>query len=537
MKNSIRFRLTFVLMALVIGSIFSCWFMNRTLLPSYYQKTKVATLGNAYAEANHIYNTLDGEEDKTSDDILLEFEKLGANKDLNFYVMDIWKVGISYPNYVCEFYYPQNPSKMQQDLVVSRIKEYLTDESNLKQGVIISKKGKQIQLDKGKELLESSNQYNIYKVFDERIQSNYIELFGILDNGMYAYIRANYESMQDSVKIFNTFLAYVGILVTCIGVIIMFYVSKSFTRPIQELSGIAKHMSKLEFGVKYNVTSEDEIGDLGHSINILSETLEKTIMELKSANNELKTDIEQKIQIDEMRKEFLSNVSHELKTPIALIQGYAEGLKDNISEDPEDKDFYCEVIMDEASKMNKMVKKLLSLNQIEFGNNQIQFERFDIVALIRSVLNSTDILFQQKEVTLCFEEENPIFVWADEYMVEEVVTNYISNALNHVEGEKKIEVKLIQLEDVVRISVFNTGERIPEEELDKVWIKFYKVDKARTREYGGSGIGLSIVKAIMNSLNQAFGVRNREDGVEFWFELDSKSDCNCCEDVIEMKQS
>ena len=256
---------------------------------------------------------------------------------------------------------------------------------------------------------------------------------------------------------------------------------------------------------------------------MLSEQLETKISELKSANNELKGDIEKKERIDEMRKEFLSNVSHELKTPIALIQGYAEGLKDNISEDQESREFYCDVIIDEAAKMNHMVKKLLTLNQIEFGNGQVEFERFDITALLRSVLNATNIMFRQKEVTLDFPEYDPVYVWGDEYRIEEVITNYISNALNHVEQAGRISVRLKLLEGRVRVSVFNTGQPIPEEDIDLIWEKFYKVDKARTREYGGNGIGLSIVKAIMNSINQACGVKNWENGVEFWFELDRQS--------------
>mgnify|MGYP000325021519 FL=1 len=202
------------------------------------------------------------------------------------------------------------------------------------------------------------------------------------------------------------------------------------------------------------------------------------------------------------------------------LQGYAEGLYDNINDDSESRKFYCEVIMDEADKMNKMVKKLLTLNQIEFGNNQVNFEHFDIVQVVRTVINSATLLAKQKEAQIEIDDYPQIYVWADEYMIEEVVTNYVSNAINHVDGEKKIKVSLKKTDKVVRVSVFNTGKCIPEEELDKIWIKFYKVDKARTREYGGSGIGLSIVKAIMESMNQKCGVLNHEDGVEFWFELD-----------------
>ena len=279
-------------------------------------------------------------------------------------------------------------------------------------------------------------------------------------------------------------------------------------------------MSNLDFTARYEVKSQDEIGELGNSINTLSDQLEHTISELKTANNELRIDNERKTQIDDMRKEFLSNVSHELKTPIALIQGYAEGLKENINDDQESRDFYCEVIMDEAQKMNKMVKKLLTLNQIEFGNNFVQIERFDITQMMNSVLNSTHILFEQKEVKLEFDCEEEVYVWSDEYMIEEVFTNFVSNALNHVSGEKIIRVKMDKYDDFLRISVFNTGSCIPEEELEKIWIKFYKVDKARTREYGGNGIGLSIVSAIMKSLNHKYGVYNTEDGVCFWFDVD-----------------
>ena len=224
-----------------------------------------------------------------------------------------------------------------------------------------------------------------------------------------------------------------------------------------------------------------------------------------------------------MRKEFLSNVSHELKTPIALIQGYAEGLAECINDDAESRDFYCEVIMDEASKMNTMVQKLLTLNQLEFGNDKIVMERFDLAMLLKNKIQSIAILAQQKEAQISYSGKDSVYAWGDEFKIEEVITNYLSNALNHVSGAKKIEVRVEQDTEQVRVSVFNTGEQIPEADIGQIWDKFYKVDKARTREYGGSGVGLSIVKAIMESLNQKYGVENRPDGVEFWFTLKNGS--------------
>lgn len=324
-------------------------------------------------------------------------------------------------------------------------------------------------------------------------------------------------------KLANRFLAYVGFCAAALSALVGLWVSGKIARPIMELTKISERMIHLDFEAKYSGRSKTEIALLGHNINELSGILEKTISELKSANNELQRDIERKNEIDEMRKEFLSNVSHELKTPIALIQGYAEGLREGISDDVESREFYCDVIMDEAAKMNIMVKKLLTLNQLECGNDAVKMERFDIVALIRNYIQSSEILTKQNEISVRMENYPPIYVWADEFKTEEVFMNYLTNAIHYALYEKIIDVKLRITDNIVRVSVFNTGEPIPEESLAHLWEKFYKVDKARTREYGGSGIGLSIVKAIMESMNQNYGVINYDNGVEFWYELELAS--------------
>ena len=170
--------------------------------------------------------------------------------------------------------------------------------------------------------------------------------------------------------------------------------------------------------------------------------------------------------------------------------------------------------------MNQMVRNLLTLNQMEFGEEEIEFSRVNITEVISGVLQSMEIIAQQKEAQIIFDNRINIYAWADEYKVEQVVRNYISNAFHHLSGENVLEVRLIPLNDKVRISVFNTGNPIPETDLPRIWDKFYKVDKAHTREYGGNGIGLSIVKAIMESFRQKYGVNNYENGVEFWCEFD-----------------
>ncbi len=587
MKHSIRTKITLMLTIMVIITILITWFINSAFLEKYYMHNKKEDLHEAYEKVAEIYANCDEydlseadisqiEKLETKYDVdvyVLNYKRemvfpesvnIGEREKLRAENIELESFGFNNPNitdkkvledeedyqiFTC--YDKQLASKFINfwgviettpeetnaaeditgsvpNVTIAPKDDSTADEDNTGAGEENSTPAEDITKAPEEESAssegdaEASNNYSGREI-KPPVKEPGDQTVSINKEAIIINLKSNIGSITESAKIANEFLAYVGIIAAIIGSIAMFILTKSFTKPILVMSGIAKKMTDLNFEVKYQVKSKDEIGELGNCINTLSDKLETTILELKQANNELMTDIQQKTEIDEMRKEFLSNVSHELKTPIALIQGYAEGLKENINEDEESRDYYCEVIMDEANKMNNMVKKLLTLNELEFGNNQVNFERFDIVSLIKSVISATDILFKQKEVTLYFEQEEPIYVWADELLIEQVVTNYISNALNHVSGQKIIEIKLIPRGDTVRVAVFNTGNNVPEDELDKIWIKFYKVDKARTREYGGSGIGLSIVKAIMNSHNKECGAINRHIGVEFWFELDTKS--------------
>ena len=330
------------------------------------------------------------------------------------------------------------------------------------------------------EVLEKTDSYDICKSVDPQNNTEYLTMWGNFDNGDIFIMRSPLESIRSAVTIFNRFIGVVGGCVILVSVLLAWYFSKKITEPIKELATLSQKMADLDFDAKYTSGGSNEIGVLGENFNRMSERLEQTISNLKEANYKLQKDIEQKEKRENMRSEFLGNVSHELKTPIALIQGYAEGLKEGVNDDPESREFYCEVIMDEAGKMNRMVKNLLALNQLEFGEDDVQFERFDITSLISGVLQSLDILIEQKEAQVIFRHKNPIYVWADEFKVEQVVRNYVNNALNHVDGEKVIEIKITQENDMAKITVFNTGTPIPEEDLPHIWEKFYKVDKART---------------------------------------------------------
>ncbi|MBR5337406.1 MAG: hypothetical protein IK152_05430 [Lachnospiraceae bacterium] len=316
-------------------------------------------------------------------------------------------------------------------------------------------------------LIVRTKDYFIQRLSDSNTGTDYMVLCGSTEDNEFIMLRVTIESIRENVGLSNTFQAYIIIVLSIICVVVVFVVTR-----------------------------------------------------LKAANAKLSEDIKEKIEIDDMRKEFLANVSHELKTPIALIQGYAEGLKEGVASDEESRAEYCDVIIDESAKMNNMVRQLLNLTRLESGTESLSMENFDITELLKSRITAFEIKARQLGVYFILGNDEPCIVCSDPSKVEEVIDNYISNAIDHASGEKRIDVSFTVINDKLRVNVFNTGEPIPEEALEKVWIKLYKVDKSRNRQFGGFGLGLSIVKAIMEELGNGYGVENCSDGVVFWFELD-----------------
>ena len=378
--------------------------------------------------------------------------------------------------------------------------------------------------------IEENENYTIKKMQDNKNGITYVLLSAILDNGYQLYVRVPITSIEESVNISNNFLYLMAGITILVAAVIVSYVSRKFTDPILELNDIAKKMSNLDFSHKYKVRNvDDEINDLGKSINAMSDKLEKTIKQLRSTNSELERDIEEKSKLDEMRKSFISDVSHELKTPIALIQGYSEGLLENVTQDDENRKFYAEVILDESNKMDKLVKQLLELMKLEYGKREFNDTTFDIVEVEKEVIRKSKVMIEEKNAEVRVIPDEEIMVFADDFYIEQVITNYLTNAIKHVKevnGEKYIKIdNAINLEkNKVRVTVFNTGDNIPEEHLDNIWKRFYKIDQSRNRADGGTGIGLSFVKAIMTNYGNDYGVVNKENGVEFYFDLNLKMD-------------
>ncbi len=484
--KSVRFKLFFTMCVVILVIILSLVLINSIVLENFYIYSKTATIKQVYQKVNDYYNT-----ENTNVDLETELKKIAYKNNFDILI------------------------KTDTNLII-----FTSDREFLSSTYIL----KDINEIKSKSIEENETKINVKVTTDEVNNVSYMFLTGILDNGYVLYIRMPISPIEESVKISNTVLLMIGGITLVVAGIIASFISRKFTNPILQLNDIANKMSKLDFSKKYRITdTEDEINELGRSINTMSDKLEATIKELQKNNIELEKDIEEKSKIDEMRKQFISDVSHELKTPIALIQGYAEGLIENVNSDEESRKFYAEVILDETNKMDKLVKQLLELMKLEYGKREFDNEKFNINELINEVLRKCSVMINEKNIKVYFENKEPIYVYADEFYMDQIITNYLTNAIKHaeeVEKETKIEIKVEKVSNKIRVSVFNTGENIPEEDLQRIWGRFYKLDSSRNRQDGGSGIGLALVKAIMNNYQNEYGVENKKNGVEFYFDMD-----------------
>ena len=491
--KSIRTRLFISLCVIVIVIVLTLIFLNNFVLRQFYEYNKEKQLQDVYETINNYYNEGNSETNLTD-----ELDKIAINNNFDILIRSNENVSVYSSN---KDYY-----STLGDMVFS----FFKNQNN--------------QTD----ILKKNEKYTISKFKDKKTNINYIMLIANLDNYYELYIRMPVASIEEGVKISNEFLSIIAIFIIIIGGIVLSFISNRFSEPIVELNEIAKKMSNLDFSRKYKESNaNDEIDMLGHSINTLSNKLQSTIEQLKNTNMELEKDIEEKSQIDEMRRSFISDVSHELKTPIALIQGYSEGLIENVNTDEESRKFYAEVILDEASKMDRLVKQLLELMKLEYGKLQFDNKEFNIVELENEIIRKSSVMIEKENVKLENNVEGEIMVYSDDFYIDQVLTNYLTNAIKYaipINGEKvvRIENEILKDENKVRIKVFNTFEQFSEEEMVRIWNRFYKVDESRNRDNGGNGIGLSLVKAIMNNYGNQYGVKNVAGGVEFYFDLDLK---------------
>ena len=340
-----------------------------------------------------------------------------------------------------------------------------------------------------------------------------------LETGETLHIYSSVADVENIVTVSRSvFLALFILLFIFISILLYILVAK-FTKPLVEMNDITKDMAALNFGRRCGDYGSDEIGQLGKSINILSGTLDETLADLKIKNEQLERDIEHRHALDNARKSFINNVSHELKTPIAIISGYAEGLCEGISTDPEVIKEYCNIIKEESYKMNGLVVELLELSKIESGTQPFNPDYFNLGDVTTSLLTHLSLQFEANGITVRNKIPNPTMCYGEADKIEIVLKNFVTNAISHCSKEKIIEIFCTEKADRFEITVFNTGDHIADEDIPELWDSFYRADKSHKRSENRFGLGLSIVKGIVTNHRCSCGVQNVENGVSFTFEI------------------
>ncbi|TKI81707.1 sensor histidine kinase [Bacillus mycoides] len=365
----------------------------------------------------------------------------------------------------------------------------------------------------------NSNQLNTYILDSGENIKNSVFVKPIMENGEikeYAFAIASLQPVNEAMLVLKDYYVYALIIVFLVIILLSFYYSKIIVKPLIKINRVTKKMANFDFSEKLPVTADDEIGGLSSGINTLSVNLKDRIDRLNVANTKLQQDIERERQLEKTRKEFISGVSHELKTPLSVIRSFAEGIQDGVSKDTT---YYTNVILEETDNMNRLIVEMLELAKLESGTYKLEMSTFSIGELIQQVYTKLLFSMEEKHLQVDIYADSSLFVKANRSRIEQVVVNLLSNAIRYTPDGEKIHVSVIETEDTVKIKIENTGNPIPEESLEKIWDRFYRLDASRSRHTGGTGLGLSIVKNILDLHHAEYGVYNTTNSVVFYFNL------------------
>lgn len=350
----------------------------------------------------------------------------------------------------------------------------------------------------------------------------YFNLVTRIDANVYLLMICPIAPMQESIYLVQKFIVTCGIIWLIIAAVGTVLLTNKMTRPLLELKSLSAAMTHLDFTKKWQGKRTDEIGELGTSLNILSDQLNEALTALKQSNEELQKQLDKAKEVEHMRQSFIFAVSHELKTPLAIIQGYAEGL-DSLHIDEATRQKYCHVIQSETVKMDNLVKSLLNLSRLETGSFKLEKTAFDFAALTDEAKERFANAIHKKGICMEWSVPDEMTVYGDPEQIDIVLSNFLSNAIDYTPDGGRIAVGCKEQETNYVVSIYNQGIQIPEEYQPRIWEPFYKVDTARSRSvrrtFGGHGLGLGIVAALVKLHGQQYGVRNEEDGVTFWFTI------------------
>ncbi len=364
--------------------------------------------------------------------------------------------------------------------------------------------------------------FELWRLGHEPSSNEYLVFIRQFSSGLTMHVYRLRSPVDTNARIAVVFIAVLTMILLSIALTLIFIFVNRTTKPLIEMSRVTQDMSKLDFTQKCEPSNVEEIDQLSQSINDMGQSLETALADLSRQNEKLQQDIEQERTIEQLRSAFINGVSHELKTPIAIISGYAEGVEAFLEAgDAEKASAYCRTIRSETDRMNNLVLKLLEIIKYESGDYQPVAENFRISDIFDDWFLRNEKILSEKKI---FVENltDPSFIGhADTFMVATVASNYLSNAVSHAEGEKRITVNTERVGNVFRVSVFNTGKPIADKDIHKIWDSFYRADKSMSRAQGRFGLGLAVVVSIQRLQNMEYGVRNEPDGVTFWFDIEA----------------
>lgn len=332
-------------------------------------------------------------------------------------------------------------------------------------------------------------------------------------------ISTSYASISQATAISVQFSLIVGLMVMLLAFLAYSRMSSAVIHPITQITNIANQIAHLDFSQKCDVDMGGEIGMMAESVNTMSDFMQSYIQKLQDANEQLKADIQQKKEQEEARKNLVANLSHDLKTPIGLISGYADGLRQGMAKTDNEVREYCDVICDESDRMMTMILKMMELFRLESGTVQLEPEEFDLAELLNYETEIFSMEIERAGLDFSQDYGENLYIKTDYFSAEQVLTNYMQNAISHISGGNTLRLWVTETEHCYRVQVYNSAAAIPEEELPRIWDSFYKLDKSRKRTGRESGLGLSIVKSNMELLGGGYGVENADGGVVFWAEF------------------
>lgn len=324
--------------------------------------------------------------------------------------------------------------------------------------------------------------------------------------------RVQLQSVNQATEALTQILPWLILTILLISLLGSLFYSRYVTRPILKLSGTAKKMSKLEFGWQCDDIRMDEIGVLGRSLNELSEKLSTALIELRTANLSLQNDIEKERELERQRLEFFSAVSHELKTPITVIKGQLEGMLGNVGV-YKDHETYLAKCLSVATAMENMVQEILTITRMDSSSFAPQMELLNLSALVAGQLDAYDDFLEQKALHLHTALTPGLTIAGDRKLLQKAISNLLSNAARYSAPGETVYVRTVREKENIVLTVENTGVRISEEAITHLFEAFYRVERSRNRQTGGSGLGLYLVARISELHGAECRIENFENGV------------------------